>query len=344
MSKNLAIVVPSAASGKLAPAKPVDIPTPGHGELLIRVEACAQNPVDPVQAATGYAVASFPIILGCDAAGVVLESTGQDVGSFKAGDHVATLTPLGRESKYGTYQRYCVTKAASSIKIPESMPFDQAATLPLGFYTAAIGVHTMLGVPIPLEKGKVSRDVGIGEWMLVWGASSSVGAAAVQLAKAAGFHVVATASKHNFEYVKSLGTDVVLDYHDRNVIEKIHAAASLSLAFNAISTLQTTEACMAALTDGGKVANVLPFDGVKPDGVEVLVVQSTVLNQPEHLEELKAFTALWQALVDAGKLKPSPVQLMPDGLNSIDHGFELQHDHKISGHKLVYLPQETPEA
>ncbi|KZO97059.1 GroES-like protein [Calocera viscosa TUFC12733] len=341
MSKNLAIVVPSKGSGKLAPAKPIELPTPGEGELLIKVEAVAQNPVDPMQADLGFAVTSFPTILGIDAAGTVV-SVGAGVSTFAPGDRVAAMTPVAA-AVYGAYQQYCLAKTSGAIHVPASLSFDEAATLPLAFYTAAMGLHSLLGVPIPLNaQDKVSRDVGADEWILVWGASSSVGALALQLAKAAGFHVVATASPANFHYVKSLGANVVLDYHDPAVVEKIQASASLSLAYDAISTGSTTDACIAALSsEGGKVAVSLPYSGNAPDSVEVLPVTSALLYSPGREAELEGLTRLWQALVNEGKLKPNPVKIMPRGLNSIDDGLDLQRQYKISAQKLVYHPQET---
>lgn len=342
MSKNLGILIPSKGSGKLGPPVPVDFPTPGLGELVLRVEAAAQNPIDAVQADIGFFVASFPTILGVDAAGVV-EAVGPDVATFKAGDRIATMTPLVHDPAYGVYQQYCLAKAAGSIILPESYSFDEAATLPVAFLTAGIGLHTLLGVPIPLSEGKLSPVVaqGGGDWLLVWGGSSSCGALAVQLGKAAGFQVVATASKGNWDYVKSLGADALLDYHDADIVDKIQSTASLSLAFNAVGSPAATEACAAALTDGGKVATTLPYDGPVPEGVEVLAVASEAIFEEKHTEELEGLRKLWQALVDAGKLKPTPVQVMPNGLNSIDEGFDLQRQGKISARKLVYHPQET---
>ncbi|KZO97061.1 NAD(P)-binding protein [Calocera viscosa TUFC12733] len=350
MSKNVGIVISSAPSGKLAPAQPVELPTPGEGELLIKIEAAAQNPVDQLQADGIFPVASFPALVGTDAAGTVV-SLGPGVARFAINDRVATMTPLIDAAKYGTYQQYCVSKAAGTIHLPASLSFDEAATFPLAFYTAAMGVHWLLGVPLPLdETGKVAADVGTDEWFLVWGASSSVGAFAVQLAKAAGFHVIATASPANFEYVKSLGADVVLDYHDRAVsclyqLDKIQAAASFSLAYDAISEGSTTDACIASLSsEGGKVIITLPYSGNAPDSVEVIRVLSGTAYVPEKKEDTAGLTRLWQALVNEGRLKPNPVKasVMPNGLNSIDEGFDLQRKHKVSGQKLVYHPQETP--
>ncbi|KZT50837.1 GroES-like protein [Calocera cornea HHB12733] len=338
---NLAIVVPGKGASPLAPARPVDLPVPGEGELLVKVEAAGQNPVDTMQAAVGYIVPSFPIIVGVDCAGSVV-SLGPGVSSFAPGDRIAAYTPLGQASQYGAYQQYCLARAAAAIHLPASLSYDSAATLPLAFYTAAIGLHLLLGVPVPLdEAGTLAPDVGADEWILVWGASSSVGAAAVQLAKAAGFHVVATASPANFAYVQTLGADVVLDYHDPAIVDSIQSTASLSLAFDAISQPPTTTACLAALSsEGGKIAITLPYAGAVPDSVELLGVNASALHS-RMLHDVPELTRLWQALINEGKLRPHPFKIMPHGLNSIDAGFALQREGKISAQKLVYHPQET---
>ncbi|KZO97072.1 NAD(P)-binding protein [Calocera viscosa TUFC12733] len=339
MSKNLAVVVPSVGSGKLAPARPIDLPTPGEGELLIKVEAAAQNPAD-----TGWLVPSFPTVLGYDGAGTVA-AVGAGVSAFAVNDRVAWMRPSG-ESVYGTYQQYCLAKASGTVHLPATLLFDDAATLPLAYFTAAIGVHTLLGVPLPLDEAGSVSPVVRDEWFLVWGASSSVGAAAVQLAKAAGFQVIATASQENFAYVKSLGTDVILDYRDPAVVNKIQATASLSLALDAISQPSTCAACITVLSSAGaggkgKLAVVLPFSGPAPDNVVVRDVLAPDAFAPGHEHELEGLTRLWQALVSEGRLRPHPVKVMPHGLNSVDEGFDRQRGQKISAQKLVYRPQET---
>ena len=99
------------------------------------------------------------------------------------------------------------------------------------------------------------------EWYLVWGAATSVGAYAIQLARLLGFKIVATASPHSFEYVKSLGAEVVYDYRDEQIVEKIRelTGGKLQHAFQAFVVVDATAQIGKAMsTDGGEVALVDP--------------------------------------------------------------------------------------
>ncbi|KZO97064.1 NAD(P)-binding protein [Calocera viscosa TUFC12733] len=344
MTQNLAIVAPSVNWGHLAPARAIELHKPGEGELLIKVVATAQNPVDAFHADTGWIVPFYPNVPGYDGAGTVA-AVGAGVSGFAVHYRVAWMRPSG-ENGYGTYQQYCLAKVSGTVHLPSTLSLDDAATLPLAYFTAAVGVYTLLGVPLPLdEAGKVAPVVA-GEWFLVWGANSPAGAAAVQLAKAAGFQVIATSNQENFAYVKSLGTDVILDYDDLDVVDKIQAIASLSLAFDAISQPSTSAACIAVLSSAGaagKLAVVRPLSGTAPDNVAVQHVLARDADpfSPGHEHELEGLTRLWQALVSEGRLRPYPVHAMPLGLNSVDKGIELQKREQVRAQTLVYHPQFT---
>jgi NADPH:quinone reductase-like Zn-dependent oxidoreductase len=102
--------------------------------------------------------------------------------------------------------------------IPDTLPFAQAAVLPLGLSTAATGLFQTdhLGLALP-GTDRAER----GGTVLVWGGSTSVGSNAVQLAGNAGYRVVATASPHNFGYLRSLGADAVVDRRGRTAVAEI---------------------------------------------------------------------------------------------------------------------------
>ncbi len=105
--------------------------------------------------------------------------------------------------------------------IPEQLPFEHAAVLPLGLATAAAGLFELdqLGLAHPTAATPPGEKV-----VLVWGASTSVGCNAVQLARASGHTVIATAGTKNHELVRSLGADAVFDYRDPDVDQEIITA------------------------------------------------------------------------------------------------------------------------
>ncbi|EJT98739.1 NADP-binding protein [Dacryopinax primogenitus] len=325
-SQNVAALLrESPQKTPLAPAVPVDLWEPEAGE-----------------ADFNFALPSFPFIVGVDVAGVVVK-VGEGVTKFKVGDRVVTMTPLGKGIRFGVYQKYCCARVDATIPIPDSYTFDEASTTPLAYWTAALGLFISLQIPLPLSpSGKVSPTVK-DETLLVWGGSSSVGALAIQLGVIAGFRVITTASPRNFEYVKSLGAKAVLDYHNTDIISQIKGLApNLRYAFDAITEHGSIEAVLSSLSHpAAEVVIVLDFDGTLPPGVKTHKVFAGGIYYPGNESQITALIPLWDAVMSQGKIKPNPIKLMPDGLNSIEEGFDLMRQRKVSGQKLVYHPWET---
>jgi NADPH:quinone reductase-like Zn-dependent oxidoreductase len=118
----------------------------------------------------------------------------------------------------GAFQHYVVLMQHMVSPIPDSLPSEQAAVLPLTLSTAATGMFQQdhLGLAMP-SADPVDRP----ETVLVWGGSTSVGSNAIQLARNAGYQVVTTASPHNFDYVRALGAADAVDYHSPTVVDEI---------------------------------------------------------------------------------------------------------------------------
>ncbi|KAL5342264.1 zinc-binding oxidoreductase CipB [Aspergillus crustosus] len=112
--------------------------------------------------------------------------------------------------------------ATKRLQIPDDIAFEIAAVLPLGLSTAACGLfqkdYLDLGYPTEPRAGDTGKVV------LVWGGASSVGSNAIQLAVAAGYEVLTTASLKNFGYVKNLGAVAVFDYNSRTAVEDLVTA------------------------------------------------------------------------------------------------------------------------
>jgi hypothetical protein len=173
-------------------------PDPGPGQIRIKVRACAVNPLD-VRMRSGqvreFYPPWFPDVLGFSIAGVV-DAVGRDVTTPAVGEAVYGVNhPIRRHC----YSEYVVAPANSFCRKPGSMDFPAAATAP-SLVTTAYGA---LFVRTNLEAGQT---------ILIHGGSGGVGSYAVQLAKQAGAHVIATASAKNVDGVRRLGADVVVDY------------------------------------------------------------------------------------------------------------------------------------
>ena len=200
---------------------------PRANEIVVRVRAVAVNPIDRLQQTTGDIITpwtTYPFVLGSDVAGEVIE-IGSGVARFRVGDRVlgyaAGSDKRRNRAAEGAFQDYAVLIAHMAAPMPDAMLFEDGAVLPLGLSTAACGLfqQDFLALNAPS-----AAPVQTGKTLLVWGGSTSVGSNAIQLAAAAGYDVVTTASPRNFGYVKQLGAREAFDYRSRTVIADIVSA------------------------------------------------------------------------------------------------------------------------
>ncbi|GAA3634038.1 hypothetical protein GCM10022223_60440 [Kineosporia mesophila] len=199
---------------------PASYTTPGPGQIVVRNHAVALNPLDWVIQVAGrvaYTWLTYPAVLGADLAGEVVE-VGADVTRFQPGDRVLALS-VGTDkdadsAAQGAFQEYTVAEERLASPLPPDLSYTDAAVLPLGLSTAACALFQKdhLALPHPTATPPPS-----GKTVLVWGGSTSVGANAIQLAVAAGYEVITTASPHNADRLRDLGAARVFDYRSPTV-------------------------------------------------------------------------------------------------------------------------------
>ena len=171
-------------------------PQPKDDEILIRVMAAAVNPVDiAIREGRFGGRGGFPFIPGMDVAGVV-EQGGAKVARFKKGDAVYAYLSFEEQ---GGYAEFVVTKENHAALKPKSIDFEHAAAVPLAATTAWQAL---------VDKAGLKAD----QTVLIHGGSGGVGTFAVQIAKARGAKVIATASGANQDLLKELGVDQPIDY------------------------------------------------------------------------------------------------------------------------------------
>ncbi|MHC4553599.1 MAG: NADPH:quinone reductase [Planctomycetota bacterium] len=181
----------------------VDLPSPGDDEVIVDIKAVGVNPVDTYIRAGWYGPKKFPFTPGFDAAGVVAE-IGSGVEPFSAGQRVYVSG-----AKTGTYAQQALCKSSCVHPLPEAVSFEQGAALGVPYSTAWRALFQRAGACK-------------GETVLIHGASGGVGLAAVQLAKAAGLYVIATAgSDEGRQAAADCGAEHVLDHHDHRHYDKI---------------------------------------------------------------------------------------------------------------------------
>jgi NADPH:quinone reductase-like Zn-dependent oxidoreductase len=206
---------------------PAPYTQPREHEIVVRNHAVAINPLDWIVATLGGVIFSwltYPTVLGADCAGEVAE-IGRAVTRFQVGDrvlgHAVGVEKSRNTAAEGAFQEYTVLLDHMTAPIPDHIAYSHAAVLPLGLSTASCGLFQkdLLGLRLPVDQAAPT-----GETVLVWGGSTSVGSNAIQLAVAAGYDVITTASPRNFEYVENLGARQVFDYRASTVVSDVIAA------------------------------------------------------------------------------------------------------------------------
>lgn len=175
-------------------------------QVLVRQVASSLNPID-CHRRGGYGhhvmkmrgALNFPVILGNDIAGHVV-AVGNDVTGFAVGD--AVMGVKGPSSN-GAFAEYVAVDSASLIHKPDAMSFVEAAALPYAFFTAWSAL---------VDDGGLNAANGPDRHVFIQGGAGGVGSVAVQIAKALGARVTATASTGKVDLVASLGADRVIDY------------------------------------------------------------------------------------------------------------------------------------
>jgi len=266
-----AILINEFGGADMMTYEAVTLPDPQAEEVVVRVEAAGVNPLD-VKIIAGYMQSVFPVTLpyipGTDFSGVI-EAVGHQVDHLQPGDRV-----VGRTSPNngGAFARNLVIAATELSVIPAQMSFEQAATLPTSFGTAQ---QALFDVGQLQAKQRVLIHAGAG----------GVGSMAVQLAHRQGCHVVATASAHNIELVKSLGADEVIDYRTQT----LDGVGDIDLVLDTIGG-DTLAASWSTLRPGGHIVSLVDFNIAAQDGHpgEFVFFATATPYLPEAIQQFSA--------------------------------------------------------
>jgi NADPH:quinone reductase-like Zn-dependent oxidoreductase len=264
----------------------VERPEPKSDEVLVHTRAAAVNPVDwKIRDGLGEIFGlQLPTVLGCEIAGTI-EKVGSDVQDFKQGAAVYGYISLQRN---GGYAEYTIAKTDEIVPKPESLDFENAAAVAVGALTSWQAIFD-------------TANLQGGQRILITGASGGVGSMAVQLAKAKGAFVIATASGKNEDFVRSLGADDSIDYTRRKFEEVVK---EVDVVFDTVGG-DTLERSFQTLKRGGfLVTTVAPpsKENVEKFGVRAAMVG--VLPSAQQLGEINRMIA-------AGKVKTHVAMVLP---------------------------------
>ena len=214
-SQNMTAITIDGGKGPASALRPVQVPMPipSNDQLLIRVRAAGVNRPDIVQRLGFYPPPpGASDILGLEVAGEVEQAAGW----WKAGDKVCAL--LGG----GGYAEYAICDPRHALPIPAGLSFEQAASLPETVFTVYANVF---------EHGGLKA----GETLLVHGATSGIGVAAIQMAKAAGAKVIATArGAQKAAAARTLGADVAIDAAEQDFAQRAKAEGGVDVILDMV--------------------------------------------------------------------------------------------------------------
>lgn len=313
-----AVVVRSYGGPQVLEVVETPVPEPGDGQVRIRVEAAAANPVDLATRSGDLVAAGLmaprPVTgIGWDVAGVV-DAAGPGAGGFTPGDRVIGLRDR-LDASLGTYAEYVVLDASAVAPAPSGTPAAQAATLPLAALTALQALDLLA-----LEAGGT---------LLVTGAAGAVGGFAVQLAALRGLHVAAMAGDGDAEYVRSLGARWFVGRSQDDPAERTRtlvpggvdgALDAAALGVRVLGAVRNRGA-FAALAPG---AAPIPLRGIR-------VVDQWIA------ADGKALTGLAR-LVEEGRLRPPATETFP--LEQAAHVHERLAKGGLRG-RLVLTPRAS---
>lgn len=284
-----------------------ELPDPkvGPGEVRIRVRRAGVNPVDwKVMSGglDGLMDAVFPVVPGWDVAGTV-ESVGLDTPEFDVGDEVVAYARKDVVHG-GTFAELVTMSVRGVARKSAALSWDEAGGLPLTGLTALQTLDRLV--------------VSATDTVLVHGGAGGVGALAVQIAKARGARVIATASPANHEFLSGLGTTPVA-YGD-GLVERIRAVAPDGVDVVADFVGGVRDVTLAALTPGGRHASIADASVLETGGSWFWVRPST-----EGLAELGR-------MADAGQLRVPVADVLP--LEELPAAFARSRGGHVRG-KLV---------
>ena len=371
--KNRAAVSNGSKSVPFYEIRNLSIPSVPKGKVLVKTIAYAINPTDwkhPV-----YGMTPEGAVLGNDFSGIV-EAVGSEVEGLAKGDFVSGFAHGGYEKGIGGFQDWVLADPPFVIKF-DKLQLDQSKIEPFGsselrvidnFEGAAsvtLGISTVAVSFTNQLKLKVNEPSYKDKYILIWGGATATGVLAIQIAKDIyGLKVITTASPKHNELLKSLGADHVLNYNDKEVIEKIRAVGEgkIHFALDAVSVLETFQSVYDATsgTNEGTVAIDNLFlagpEQIKTDesrtnvkfgktlvhvanGEPTVFLGNTVAPDADLAADYGNF---WYNILPGylPKLRHPNLKVLKPGLESVHEGLSLLMDNKVSGEKIVFRAEE----
>ncbi len=268
-------------------------PSIGARDVLVEVHAAGFNPFD-CKLRKGWLQRFYPFamphILGSDFAGKVIRK-GAAVWEYAEGDAVYGLQETMRD---GSYAEYLAINADCLRRMPANLSFAEAASLPMVYETAWMGLHDQA----------LLRP---GERVLVQAGAGGVGSAAVQLARVLGASVAATCRAGAFDFVRSLGANVLVDYQTQSFTKQLQ---DFDIVFDPIGGQVNLDSYQ-VLRRGGRMVVVLREDKLEIENSARLCAERGVTRHVVAFEQRADVLDYIRPLFEQQLLRPVVSQVLP---------------------------------
>ena len=292
----------------------VPVPELKENEVLVRVIGSGVNPADPLIVSGRYAKefgTHLPLVPGYDLAGIVAK-TGSKVTKLKVGDAVYAYLLWG-----GGWAEFCLTNEGEAALKPKSLTYIEAAAVPLAALTAWQALVD-------------AARVGPGQTVLIQGGSGGVGSFAIQIAKARGARVLATASTANQDLLKQLGADGAIDY-TKTKFEDV--ARDVDVVLDTVGR-ETLARSYDVVKKGGIIVSIR--GGLDRAELDKHGIRGTGLASHPNATELAEITKL----IDDKKIKPIVTQVLP--FSEARKATEQAETHHTRGKIVLKVAEERP--
>ncbi|KXT00416.1 hypothetical protein AC578_3349 [Pseudocercospora eumusae] len=340
-------------------------------ELLVEIHAIGLNPIDWKSVDYGYGIPTLPYVAGRDFAGVVVKAPAAP-SHIQLGDVVLCGSTDYRDQRKAAYQQYAIASQHTVCRLPAHVSMSQGAALGVAYIAASLALGVCLGVRLSKAssvKGAISPDIRkivrrqrledlpqdqvaeclameekdlpkAGDWIVIWGGSSTSAHFLSQLARLAGLKVilVVDVAKHGARMVESNGMLLIDSHSTDRASQIIRGATGGKLRFG-IDTVgkATAEALAKCLQpDGDTKAHVVGLAALPKERLPGIVYHSVPVKLFHEVPEVGSSLMDWlEQALQSGILSLPTVETAPGGLEGVNAALDRMRQGQISGKRLV---------
>ncbi|KAJ9296561.1 hypothetical protein DTO271G3_5259 [Paecilomyces variotii] len=349
-------VLKVASRGNITLETSQPLPQLGADEVLVQVACVGLNPYD----AKSVDMSPNPgATVGLDFAGKIV-ALGEEVdcsSRLALGTRVCGCVFGNNPDQHdnGAFAEYVAVPASLVLCIPESMTFQQAATLGCGLATTGLALYNSLGLQLLGTASEKESTEKSPTYVLVYGGGTATGTLAIQVLRRSGFVPITTSSPHNFNRLQQLGAEGTFDYHSPTCGSDLrdYTENRLAFAMDCISSTDSMQICYEAIgSAGGRYVSLDPFPlnrhtrrSIRPEWVFLFTQFGRAIGwdapynfpaRPDDRRSAERWYAEMEMILATGELVSHPFREETGGLSGVIEGIGAVSKGQMAGYKLVY--------